>query len=101
MPMRVRSPQIVFLLLLLCSVQLRQDYAVQLGTRAVAGKAQVRSTAASSAPPVAIYAAEPVALQVALRLTPASLAVHRTAWTMAAPALDAAALASYTGFLRA
>ena len=103
--MRLRSSQFVFLMLLICSVQVREEYARSL-----------RDDAPSSRPAASSHHREEVA-ESARPLTPlnvhferrnttksqdaAAQKASRTPWTMPPPALGSAALVSFTGFLRA
>jgi hypothetical protein len=102
--MRLRSSQFVFLMLLVCSVQIRQEYALQLITDAISGRtaspSQTGEVAARSAKPSHSLASQPRE-HIAVRLAPAARAAHRTAWTMPHPASASSAVASFTGFLRA
>ncbi len=103
--MRLRSSKFVFLLLLVCSVQTREEFALHLigssvakraGTEAQhreAGSADLRRSLPAS-PPVDASTPE-------TRLDAASRAAHRTPWSMRRPALASAAISSFTGFLRA
>jgi hypothetical protein len=103
--MRLRSSQFVFLLLLVCSVQIREEYASQLMADAIAGRTTLASqrNEASTAPAEPIdrlnlHRARPAQT---LRLDPSALAAHRVAWTVRRPLRESAAVVSFTGFLRA
>ena len=103
--MRLRSSQFVFLLLLVCSVQIREEYASQLMADAVAGRATFASqrNEASTAPAEPIdrlnlHRSRPAQT---LSLAPAARAAHRVAWTVRRALRESAAVVSFTGFLRA
>ena len=103
--MRLRSSQFVFLLLLVCSVQIREEYASNLMADAIAGRAtlaaQHREAASAPAEPsdgLNLHLARPAQ---AIRLSPAAVAAHRAVWSMARPALSTTATISHTSFLRA
>ena len=103
--MRLRSSQFVFLMLLVCSVQIRQEYALQLMADAIAGRTNAASQQRET-PSKAVKASGHSALpegdpQEALRLAPAAQAAHRVSWTMRRPASDSTAVVSFTGLLRA
>ncbi len=102
--MRLRSSQFVFLLLLVCSVQIREEYASNLMADAIAGRAtltaQHREAVAANADTSHqwnLHLARPA--QVA-RLSPAAVAARRIVWSMARPALATTATISHTSFLR-
>ncbi len=99
--MRLRSSQFVFLLLLVCSLQIREDHAARLIADAVAGRtilpAQAAEAASSPVEPIERLARP----MPALALPPQALAAHRIAWTVRPPALESAAVISFSGFLRA
>ncbi len=102
--MRLRSSHIVLLMLLACSVQIRQVYAVQLIADAISG----RSVTASQSREVAAKSAKqyhPLASRqhdkTSAALTQAARAAHRAIWTMPYPASASTAVASFTGLLRA
>jgi len=102
--MRLRSSHLVLLMLLVCSVQIRQEYAVQLIADAIAG----RTTTASQAREVAAKSAKPTHSLTSLQrdkasatLPPAARAAYRATWTMTYPASASTAVASFTGLLRA
>jgi hypothetical protein len=103
--MRLRSSQFVFLLLLVCSVQIREEYASQLMAGAVSGRtalaAQHSDASSTPAEPIDrlnLHLARP---DQALRLDASARAAHRVAWTVRRPILDSASVISFTGFLRA
>jgi len=103
--MRLRSSQFVFLLLLVCSMQIREEYASQLMADAIADRATLVSQRndASTAP------AEPVdrlnlhrsRRAETISLDPSARAAHRVAWAVRRPLRESAAVVSFTGFLRA
>lgn len=103
--MRLRSPQFVFLLLLVCSVQHREKCALQLMGGAHAGLASNDQQYYDIDPAIALpnRSASLSADQPApeTRLDPAALRAHSTPWAMRRPALASAAVSSFTGFLRA
>jgi hypothetical protein len=101
--MRLRSSQFVFLLLLVCSLQIREDYASQLLAQAVAGESSVSPAMQASAPGErsTLPSADRIRPATTIHLTASSLAAHRTVWTVRRPASHAAAVVSFTGFLRA
>lgn len=103
--MRFRSPQFVFLLLLICAVQNRDAYTLHVVADAVSGRSSSRSE---------LRAVESVALDRKSNASPrtalpppetgldaASLASHSTPWPMRRPALQSSAVSSFTSFLRA
>ena len=103
--MRLRSSQFVFLMLLICSVQVREEYAWRRTEGAVssraAGIAQSRPAAASSAEQINRLFLTLQRLAPCMSLDAASQDLPRTAWTMPSPARESAAIASFTSFLRA
>ena len=103
--MRLRSTQFVFLMLVLCSVQIRQEYALQLMADAIAGHSQTpaheRKTAAKVTELTHALTALAIPAHPSLSLAPQSIAAERTPWTMPHPASASAAISSYTGLLRA
>lgn len=103
--MRLRSTQFVFLLLLVCSVQHREQCALHLLSSDISGQAAnepQRSTIAAAAaarPTPALQGRDPYTREI--RLDAASLAAHSTVWTVRRPARESAAVSSFTGFRRA
>jgi hypothetical protein len=103
--MRRRSSHLVFLVLLACSVQLRDDLTLQLAN----GQVYRRSSSASQRHGMtALPANQTVAqggntshLAVPTSLDPASWTAHRTVWTMRRPARAATAVNNHTSLLRA
>jgi len=102
--MRHRSSQFVFMLLLICSLQVGDGYAMNLAASAVFGYAGSGSqyedarnirTNVTPQPELTLRNAESLSLDAASR------AAHRTPWPMAQPALQATATASNTALLRA
>ena len=102
--MRLRSSQFVFLMLLLCSVQIRQEYALQLITDAISGhsdaSAPQREVIRNPGRAFLPSAASASDRQASLSLSPQAIAAERTAWTMPHPASASAAVSRYTGLLR-
>lgn len=102
--MRLRSSHLVFLMLLVCSVQIRQEYALQLLTDAISGRtstpSHTREVAAKSAKP-SLARTSQRRDQLSATLPPAARAAHRATWTMIHPAAASTAVASFTGLLRA
>ena len=103
--MRLRSSQFVFLLLLVCSVQHTEAYALRLILDTVPGCASnepqhrtVNPVTGRRVCPALLLAALPAP---ARRLDAASRAVHTAPWSMRRPALESTAVFSFTGFLRA
>lgn len=102
--MRLRSSHFVLLMLLVCSVQIRQEYAVQLIADAISGRtavaSQERQVAAKSAKHTHPFASQRRDTASAA-LSPAARAAHRVTWTMPYPASASTAVASFTGLHRA
>ncbi len=102
--MRLRSSQFVFLLLLVCSVQIRADYASQLLAEAGYGGAMAVSAAQDSGSPASGLAARPAPertkIAATVALDDAARSAHRVVWSVRQPALDSAAVVSFTGFRR-
>jgi hypothetical protein len=103
--MRLRSSQFVFLMLLVCSVQVREEYALHMMTGVVSGRiagaTHLRETAAAYAKPDHLLRRLIQSPAQPTQLDSASAAAHRAPWTMRNPALEATALVSFTSFLRA
>jgi hypothetical protein len=103
--MRLRSSQFVFLLLLICSVQVREECAWHLRDRATSSRSasalQQRDAAATSARQLNRLHLELERLTPSTSLSAEAIELHRTAWTMRAPAKRSTAIASHTSFLRA
>jgi hypothetical protein len=103
--MRLRPSQFVFLMLLICSVQLREEYVWHLRDGAVSSRStsasQQREAASKSARHLTRLCLELERLTPAMSLSAAALESHRTVWTMSRPALESTAIASHTSFLRA
>ena len=103
--MRLRSSQFAFLLLLVCTVQIRADYASELIARAgYAGVLAVSTTQAeASALRSRVSPAERVrpAPGADRRLDAAERFSQRVVWSVRQPARASAAIYSFTGFLRA
>ena len=102
--MRLRSSRFVFLLLLVCSVQGREEYALRLVADAVSGhtchQQGRRDLDRPIAPRICPASLEPHSRALHTRLDAASLTAHTTPWSMRRPALEAAAVSSFTGFVR-
>ena len=102
--MRLRSSHLVLLMLLVCSVQIRQEYAVQLIADAISGRtasaSQAREVAAKSGKQTHTLAAQQRD-KASATLPPAARAAHRATWTMTYPSSASTAVASFTGLLRA
>ena len=103
--MRLRSSQFVFLLLLVCSVQTRESFALHLMAGAAFEPAstemqpcETQSTTARQNLPAGSPTVRPVPER---HLDAASVAAEKTPWSMRRPALASAAVSSFTGFLRA
>lgn len=101
--MRHRSSQFVFLLLLICSLQVGDSYAMNLAANAVFGNvgAAQRETTRIPRSNATPHPERTLCNPASLSLDSASRAAHRTPWPMAQPALQATATASNTGLLRA
>jgi hypothetical protein len=103
--MRLRSSHFVFVVVLLCSVQLKDDFTLQL----VNGEISRRSNGASQRRGItALPAGEAVALggstghiAVPTRLDSAGWTAYRVVWTMRRPAHAATAVSNHTSLLRA
>ena len=103
--MRRRSFHLVFLVLLLGSVQLSEDFTLQLANGEVClrsnGASQRRGMAALPANQVVAQGGDTGHLAMPTRLDPAGWTAHRTVWTMPRPAQAATAVANHTSLLRA
>jgi hypothetical protein len=103
--MRRRSSHIVFVMLLLCSVQLRDNFTLQLANgesvRRSSGTSQRRGIAALPTSEVVAHTGSSTRLIVPTRLDSAGWTAHRTVWTMRRPASAAAAVSNHTSLLRA
>ena len=103
--MRLHSSKFVFFLLLVCSVQTTEEYALRLVAGVVSGRAShaPQSCATASAVRGRDVASLPHLDQRArpIRLDAAARAAQKTAWSMRRPASESAAIFSFTGFLRA
>ncbi len=102
--MRLRSSQFVFLLLIACSVQIREEHALRWAEQAISG-ASVRALTVyevfNQAGVSRRSAGQPAVPVASLGLPPAALAAKREPWTMRRPASDSASIAAHTGLLRA
>ncbi len=100
--MRLRSSQFVFLMLLVCSLRIGEEYAAQL-TATVAGSV---TSAAWTRECLAAHAEPGISLNLRAardprkQLSSAARSAHRAAWTMPPPASASAAIISHTGLLR-
>ena len=103
--MRLRSSQFVFLMLLVCSVQIQEEYALHLMAGVVSGRtagaSQLREVSSASTKSSDLLSANTEHAARPIQLDAASLAAHRIPWSMRSPALEATTLASFTGFFRA
>jgi hypothetical protein len=103
--MRLRSSQFVFLVLLICSVQVREECAWHLRDRATSSRsasaAQQRDAASTTARQLSKLHLELERLTPTTRLTPEAEELHRAVWTMPSPAQGSTAIARHTSFLRA
>ena len=97
--MRLRSSQFVMLLLLACSVQVGEAYAFRLMAghvlHAAAPALNTRTVSAPKSIPVVDQS------RITLSLSPEARTAERTPWSMPHPASASAAVASFTGLLRA
>jgi hypothetical protein len=103
--MRLRSSQLVFLLLLACSAQVREEHVLRGTVDSISGRTLAAAQPREIASP-AIKQHRRLSLLLAqaetpLRLDSASRAFHRTPRAMRRPALDSASIASHTSLLRA
>ncbi len=102
--MRLRSSQFVFLLLIACSVQIREEQASRWVEQAISGdsgRAFTLHEASSQAGRSRASAGDPARPPSLLGLLPAALAAQRAPWTMRRPASDSTSVAVHTGLLRA
>ena len=102
--MRRRSSHLVFLVMLLCSVQVSENFALQLADSAVTRRAigaSQRRVAALAARPIVAREAIASRLSETTSLNPAARTAHRTVWIMRRPARAAAAVNNHTSLLRA
>ena len=101
--MRLRSSQFVFLLLIACSVQIREEHALRWVEQAVFGgtvRAVTPREASTQAGRPGSHADQPVLRHAPLDLLPAALATERTPWAMSWPAGDSVSVTVHTGLLR-
>ena len=103
--MRRRSSHLVFVVLLLCSVQLRDNFTLQLVNGEVVrrsnGTSQRHGVAALPTGEVVTHTGSTARLTVPTRLNPAGRTAYRVAWAMPLPAHAAAAVSNHTSLLRA
>jgi hypothetical protein len=102
--MRLRSSQFVFLMLLICSVQVREDYAWHLREGVASSRSaivsQQRDAVAKCASKLNRLCLELERLTPSMRLSASAFRLHRTAWTMTSPELVSSEIANHTGLLR-
>ena len=101
--MRLRSSQFVFLLLITCSVQPREEYALRWVEQAVFGVAAHAVTSREAyvqAGQPYTGGAPPTLRHASFDLLPAALAARRIPLAMPRPAAESAAVAVHTGLLR-
>jgi len=103
--MRLRSSHLVFMVLLLCSVQLRDDFTLQLVNEGISrrpnGASQRKNAAATPVQQIVPHAGNTSHLILATRLDSAKWTAHRAVWTMRRPASAATAISHHTSLLRA
>jgi hypothetical protein len=103
--MRRRSSHLVFVVLLLCSVQLRDNFTLQLVNGEVVrrsnGASQRHGGTAIPTGEVVTHTGSAALLVMPTRLDSAGWTAHRTVWSMRLPASAAAAVSNHTGLLRA
>ncbi len=103
--MRLRSSQFVFLMLLICSVQVREECAWHLRDGAISSRAasasQQRDAASTTARQLSLLHLQLERLTPAISLSSEAIELHRTVWTMRTPAQGSTAIASHTSFVRA
>ena len=99
--MRVRSSQFVFLLLLACAVQVREDRALRLVAAHTLSASRLREVAVAASRQAATLPLEVSQPAQIIKLDAHSAAAEQTAWTMPQPALASTAVHSFTGLLRA
>jgi hypothetical protein len=103
--MRLRSSHFVFVVVLLCSVQVRDTFSLQLVngevSRRTNGASQRHGITALPATEAGPHGDSITRLAVPTRLNPAGWTAYRVAWTMRRPAHAAAAVSNHTSLLRA
>jgi hypothetical protein len=103
--MRLRSSHLVFLVLLLCSVQLREDFTLQFVEGAIAGRsgtsAQRHDTASAAQRHLVPHPAFHPRIQVVTTLDAAARTAHQAAWPVPQPARAAAEVTTRTSLRRA
>jgi hypothetical protein len=97
--MRLHSSQFVFLLLLACSLQVREDRALRMMATQTRAAVQLGEAALANAGVSQRRAGERVAITTGLDAR--ELSTERTVWTMPHPAAASASVNSFTGMLRA
>ena len=103
--MRLRSSHFVFVVVLLCSVQLKDNFTLQLVNGEISrrsnGASQRHGITALPASAAVTHGGSTARLTVPTRLNPAGRTASRVAWTMPLPAHAAAAVSNHTSLLRA
>ena len=103
--MRLRSSHLVFMVLLLCSVQLRDDFTLQLVNEGISrrpnGASQRNGAATAPVRHIVTHTGSTSHLVLPIRLDSARWTAHRTVWTMRRPASAATAVSHHTSLLRA
>ena len=93
------------MVLLLCSVQLRDDFTLQLVNEGVSrrpnGASQRNGATTTPARQIVTHAGNTSPIIVPTRLDSSGWTAHRAVWTMRRPARAAAAVSNYTSLLRA
>ncbi len=100
--MRLRSSQFVLLLLIACSVQIREECALRWVEQTVFG-GSVRALVSREVKTQAGHfdsLSKPRHRLASFDLPPAAVAAQRVPWVMRRPASDFTAVAIYTGLLR-
>jgi len=93
------------MVLLLCSVQMRDDFTLQLVNDGISrrpnGASQRNGAASLPAREIVTHAGNTSPIIVPTRLDSAGWTAHRAVWTMRRPARAAAAVSNHTSLLRA
>ncbi len=101
--MRLRSSQFVVLLLIACSVQIREERALRWMEQAVSRSsvlALVPRSVTAIAGNAALSAGRTAFFRTPLQLVSAALAARREPWDMRPPASDSTSVAAHTSLLR-
>ena len=101
--MRLRSSQLVFLMLLVCSARVGEECAAQL-TATVAGPVRIAAATRDTAPAHsdAVHSlSSPDIPAPSNALDPAARAAHLVVWIMPSPSSASAAIVSHTSLARA